>query len=328
MNISENPQPGGVETVSKMPNEMPDAADYVLDLRTVLKSVLKWSWLIVVLGLVGLVYGLNKTTQFNPSYTAKMIISPQAPAPGFGSGGTSNSAAGLTSRIAAVLGGPGASSGGEMFERLKLVVKSQQLARRLDERHGFSREIFASSWDSEKGDWKPKVKMEPSWRQRLDTFLHQTQNLSIGTEALARAVGGMVQFVKVGETQFWEVQIKHSDPEIALRWLIIIFAEADKLLRDQDRAKMRQQVQFLQERVKTAELAGLRVALYGALIGQEKSLHMMESGLPYAANIVEPAYASALKTTPNLVNLIAIPTFGAAFIGLMLVILISVFIKE
>jgi len=302
--------------------------DYVLDLRTVLKSVLKWSWIIVALTLAGMLYGGNEASKFSPSYTARMIISPQTPQTGFSENTTSASAGGLTSKLAAVLGGGATSAAGGMFERLKLAMNSQQLARRLDGQYALSREIFASRWDSEKGRWKPEIKTEPTWRQRLDAYLHQTQNLSQGTEALARAVGGMVQFVPVENTLFWEVKIMHSDPNIALRWLTMIFAEADNLLRDQDRESKKQQVRFLKERVKTAELAGLKISLYGAMITLEKSLHMMETGLPYSATIVETAYASELKTTPNLTKMIAIPALGAGFFGILLVFLFSIFVKE
>jgi hypothetical protein len=304
-----------------------DPLDHVLDLRTVLKAVLKWSWIIMVFSLAGLAYGVNNARNFEPSFTAKMIISPQVSQKDFSSS-TGGGGSGLTSKLAAVLGTEGSSESGGMFERLKLIMKSQQLAKRLDERHGLSREIFASRWDSKKGTWKPPVKVELTWRQKLDVYLHQTQKLPMGTETLSRAVGGMVRFVPVEGTLFWEVQVRHVNPDIALRRLTIIFAEADALLREQDREKMLQQVKFLQDRVKTARLAGLRAALFGAMIGQEKSLHMMESGLPYSATIVEPAFASALRTTPNLAKMIGIPVLGACFAGVLLVLLVSVFVKE
>jgi hypothetical protein len=302
--------------------------DYILDLRTVLKAILRWSWVIVVFALAGLVYGVNETTKFSPIQTARMIVLPQTSQMGLTGGSGGSSANGLTSKLAAVLGGGGSAAMGGIFGRLQLIMKSQDLARRLDERHGLSREIFAGRWDSEKGKWKTPVKTEPTWRQRLDGYLQQTQNLSLGTESLARAVGGMVKFTPVDKTLFWEIRVQHANPETALRWLSIIYAEADQLLREQVREKTRYQIQFLRERIKTAELSGLRSALFGALIGEEKSLHMMESDLPYAAEIVEPAYASALKTKPDLMQFIVVPVLSAGFAGAMIVILFSIFAKE
>jgi hypothetical protein len=315
------------QSTPELEDPMADQLDYVLDLRAVLKAVLKWSWVILIFALAGLVYGVNETTNFVPKYTAKMTISPKVASAPIG-GGTASSGPGLKSTLAAVLGNNSPATTGEMFQRLRLIMKSQQLARRLDEEHGLSRDIFASSWDSEKGAWKTPIKTEPTWRQRLNTYLQQTQSLEPGTEALASAVGGMIEFIPVEETLFWEVQIMHPEGEAALRWLTMIFTTADELLREQGREKLRQQVNFLRLRLEKAELGDLRAALYGALLNGEKALHMTKSNLPYAADIIEPAFVSALKTKPNLTKLIAVPTLGAAFAALLLVLMISIFLRE
>ena len=147
----------------------------------------------------------------------------------------------------------------------------------------------------------------------LDILLHQKQTLEPGIELLARSIGGMMQFRNIEDTSFWMVQVDHADSAVALRWLGMIYAEADDLLRDQDRTKLQNQLQYLRLRLQNAELSSLRAGLFSALISQEKSLHMMESGLPYAADIIEPAYASALKTKPNLMKTIGVPAGGAAF---------------
>jgi hypothetical protein len=326
--ISEETQSGGGASGAQSRNPETDQLDYILDLRTVIKALLKWSWIIIVFTVAGLIYGIKQTSEFTPLYTAKLVISPQSTQSGLISGTSATGGGGLTSKLEAVLGSGGASGTGGMFERLKLIMKSQQLARRLDEKYRFSAEIFASSWDSEKGEWKSPLKMDLTWRQQIDVYLHQTQSLGPGTEALAKSVGGMIEFNALGDTGFWEVSVKHAEADVALRRLVIIFTAADELLREQDSEKMREQVQYLRSRTKSAELAGLRAALYSALIGKEKSLHMMESGLSYAADIIEPAYASALKTTPNLLKTVAGPAAGAGFIGFLLVFLLSVFLRE
>lgn len=65
---------------------------------------------------------------------------------------------------------------------------------------------------------------------------------------------------------------------------------------------MREQMQFLRSRTEKAALAGFRAALYGALFRQEKNMHMLESDLPYSSDIIEPAFASEIRTMLNLMK--------------------------
>jgi hypothetical protein len=298
-----------------------------LDLRTVLKSILKWSWIIVILAVIGLVYGVSETANFVPKFTAKMIIAPQKFESGIGESQPRSSGGGITTTLIAALGNAEGNAGG-MFQRLRFVMKSQQLARRLDEQHSLSREIFASRWDSERGAWKTVAKAAPTLVQRLGAYLHQEQSVLRGSEALARAVEGMVELEPIKKTEFWEIRIRHTSRETALRWLKIIFTSADRLLREQDREKIRERILFLRTRTEKAELAGFRAALYGSLIRQEKNLHMLDSDLPYSVIIIEPAFASDLKTMPNLLKTIVVPVAGSSFIGVVIVLLFSVFFKE
>jgi hypothetical protein len=294
----------------------------------VVKAVLKWSWIIVILAVGGFVYGVLQTAKFTPQYTAKMTIASQKSPGALESGSTGGIGSGvLTSKLVAVLGASGGGSG-DPFQRLRLVLKSRQLAQRLDEKYNLSREIFADRWDSEKSAWKTPVKSELTFRKRLNAYLHQTQSPVTGAEALARAVGGMIKFDPVENTEYWVISVSHPDSDTALRRLNLVFAAADRLLREQDREKIKEKIRFLRTRTERAELDGLRSALFGALIGAEKNLYMLDSSQPYAAEVVEPAFVSVLTTSPNLSKTVVIPAIGAGFLGMVLVLMISIFIRE
>jgi hypothetical protein len=277
--------------------------------------------------MIGLVYGVLETASFVPKFTAKIIIAPQKSQGSIGEGAPRSEGSGVAASLMAALGGSGGQTGG-MFQRLKFLMKSQQLAQRLDEQHKLSREVFAGRWDSERGVWKTVAKTEPTFSEQLGAYLHQDQAVLRGSEALARAVGGMVELEPIKKTNFSEIRLSHTNRETALRWLQIIFTSADQLLREQDREKIREQIRFLQTRTEKADLAGFRSALYGALISQEKNLHMIDSEQSYSADIIEPAFASELKTMPNLLKTIAAPVAGGGFVGLLIVVLISIFLKE
>lgn len=326
-NISENLQLDRGRSTPELQSTDAAQLDYVLDLRTVLKVILKWSWITLLLAAVGLVYGVLETAKFVPQYTAKMIIAPQTRQGDVGERMPQSGGRGIATTLAVALGNSGGGAG-VMFQRLQFVLKSHQLARRLDEQHGLSREIFASRWDSEKGAWKTVVKAEPTLLQRLGAYLHQDQSVAQGTEALALAVGGMVEFVPIKETEFWEMRVSHTNRDTALRWLKIIFTSADRLLRAQDRETIREQIRFLRTRTEKADLEGFRAALYGALIDQEKKLHMIDSDLIYSTDIIEPAFTSDLKTMPNLLKTIVAPAVGGGFFGLIIILFLTVFFRE
>lgn len=159
--ISEKLQLDGGRSTRELHSANDEELDYVLDLRSVLKAVLKWSWIMIVFAIVGLAYGVTETAKFVPQYTAKMVIAPQSSEGSGGGdlerGGAAGGGSSITTTLMAALGGAGTKSGG-LFERLQFALKSPQLARRLDEKHNLSREIFASRWAPRKAPGKCLLK--------------------------------------------------------------------------------------------------------------------------------------------------------------------------
>jgi len=308
------------------------SSDMVLDVRAIFWGFFKYSWIIVIFAAYGFYQGYKEARAFEPQYVASMVVLPQAQGGGLsvsgGAGGGGGGATGLAAGLSAVLGVGGGSQGTGAFDRLKLLMGSQDLARRLDERYGMLRGVFASRWDAEKQDWKPRVVAEPTWRQRFLASLHQGGSIEPGYEALSRYVKGVLQFEPVEGTGFWRVKVYHTEKARALELLTQIYQTADDLLRAQDREKTRRKLQYLEQRMQETSITELRQALLAALIKEEHSAHMLEGDLPYGADIVDPPFVSDLKTSPVLIKTIGVPFVGSAAVGFFVVLLFAVFRAE
>jgi len=307
-------------------------ADAVLDLRSIFWGLIKWSWIIVVLAAYGFYGGYKEARNFTPEYVASMIVEPHSQGGGVivgGGAGGRAAAGGLAAGLTAALGvGSGGGQGTGAFDRLKLLMSSIELAKRLDDRYGMLREVYADRWDAEKQEWKQRVDPEPTLRNRIMASLHQTGSLEPGYEALSRYVNGVVQFEQIELTGFWRVKVQHQDRDRALELLQRIYNEADDLLRQQDRRKLRRKMEYLETRIQETAITDLRRALLASLVKEEHSAHLLSGNLPYGADIVEPAFVSGIKSRPNLVKTIGIPTVGGAAVGFFLALLIAVFRAE
>jgi len=305
-------------------------------LRGIFKQVLIWSWIVPLCAAVGFYHGFQKTKAFVPKYVASMIVVPNSQSGGMESlqGGVSGT--GLRNALTTAIGLSAQSSSSGVFDRLKLMMASPDLARRLDEEYGMVREVFASKWDEESQSWRRPTNPDPSLMERAMSALHQDQYLQPGAEALARYVSSVIAFSPAklpgakapGDTEFVLVEVTHVDRDRALELLNRIYWTADDLLRSHEKEKVRSKIRYLEARIRNSATSDLRNFLTASLIRELNSEHLLEGELPYAAEVLQPAFVSDLKTAPVLTKTIGVPTFFAAAVGFVLVLLISVFRAE
>jgi len=265
----------------------------VIDLRHLVSALWRGKWLMLGFALIGAVLGVMKLNEHTPSYKARMVVSPSLGDPTMLAGGGGGGRAG---QLGALAGLAGLATGGAQattFDRMKEAFKSFELAQTMDRKYGLFMRIFGGGWDAKTQSWlRPQ-----GWRFELDqkiaAFLRQPTWTPPSMESLANYIGGSIQVGEVKGTPFIEIVVQHPDPEFALNLLKTAYAEADQLLREQDRRQVNQRRGYIEERLARTSLSDMRQVLLMLMAQEERSGMLLESDLPYAARIIEPPYASS-----------------------------------
>jgi len=305
MNEAVNPQLKGA--VAARPEEV------VIDLRDVVIALLRGSWLIVLFALVGGYFGVQEVHRYVPKYEAKMILAP----PEGSDGGSATSGSLLLSTIGINVDG---GSRVTPLARLKQILSSHELARRLQERHGLMQLVFHSSWDERTRSWIPPAEEPSEYRRLYRDYFHQPKPRTPDIEALAKYVGGMVTIKEDPGAPFFRLQVLDRDRDFALFLLRTTYEEADKLLREQDREQVLQKQAYLRAQLEKPSIVDIREMLIGMLRGEVRRAMLLASDLPYAARIIEPARVSAAPTSPNVLFDVGWRMLVGAAIALVIVV--------
>lgn len=294
----------------------------VIDLRYIFRVWLKWSWVPLLFALAGAYMGYRDLQGFQPEYVASLTVLPAsgsstqvsqiAPTSLLGSLGLSVRSAGPTST----------------FDRFKIMLGSVSLAQRLQDKHSLMQEIFAGSWDASTGTWKRPAGENFERDERRRAALKLSEWKAPNIETLASYIGGSFKLEGVDGTGFVDVAYKHRDPDVALRFLNLVYSEADELLREQDRIESRKRRAYIEQQLQGARVLDTRQALIGLLANEERSAMLLESDLPYAARIIDPPFVSSNPTEPALKLVFGVPFFLAAAVGFLLITLVAVFRRE
>lgn len=309
------------ETLAAPPQTLRRALqeDVVIDLRHLVAALWRGKWVIVAFALVGFALGVKALHEHTPVYKARMVVSPSLSTDTTISGGGGMPGG----QLGALAGLAGLSLGSQAqattFDRLKEAFKSLELAQALDRKYGLFKRIYGAGFDEQTQTWiRPQ-----GWRFELDqkiaAFLRQPTWSPPNMESLANYLGGALQVSELKDSPFIEIVVQDRDPEFALNLLKIAYAEADQLLRDQDRREVNQRRSYLEERLARTSLSDMRQVLLGLLAQEERSAMLLESNLPYAARVIEPAYASSQPVSLKPVIEIGTRVLGALALALALV---------
>lgn len=296
-----------------------DARTDIIDVRFLLRVWLRWSWVLVILALLGVAKGVMDVQNLSPVYVAKMMVLPDS---GGGVGG---------GQVGGVLGNLGLQIGSNApttFDRMKVVMRSLQLAEVLQKKYGMMQIMFAGSWDADRQQWKRPTGDDFERQQRISAFFGQPLWQEPSLESLARAVGGSVVFRKDKDTPFWEVSVSGGDRAAALRLLTIAYSEADELLRGQDRVESQLRRRYLESQLVGLTNVDVRQALVGLMSSEQRRAMMLESSLPYAARILEPPFVSEYPEGRNIRILIALPAIILVLAGLLVITAVALFRRE
>jgi hypothetical protein len=295
--------------------------DGVIDLQFLFLTWLKWIWVPLILAGFGLYIGYKDLQTFLPESVASIMVLPS------GEGITqSNSVSGLAAQFGFQIGAQPESV--SQIQRLRMLLGSITLAKRLQEKHGILQIVFPGGWNPATQSWPRPTGAEFESLEKRRAFLRQNAWAPPNLESLAGYIQGTLKFEAIDGGPFRRVSVTNSDPEFALWILELAYFSADNLLREQDTLESARKIGSIQAKLDTETNVQFQEALRSLLtteLGREITLN---NALPYAALIVEPARVSNRRTEPNLQRTFGVPVAAFAAVGFLLTTLIAVFRRE
>jgi capsular polysaccharide biosynthesis protein len=243
-----------------------------------------------------------------PSYDARMVVAPVATQHNLSSklGGLSS----LTSVLGVHLGG-----NNDNFEKFRLLLTSSIVAKRLEERHrnAVLSAMFPNEWDVAAGRWVEPDGLRATVGRDLRLIFGLPGWAPPNANSMAMWLKKRVHVNSVPESDLIEVTFSDRNPQFARNLLFWLYDEADEQLRDAALASAKQELSYVNGKLKTETVLEDRKALVAVLFQLEQKIMMAHATRDYAAMLVDGPSVSNLPDSPKPIWFIV---FGILF-GLM-----------
>ncbi len=291
----------------------------LLDVREMVLALWrKKLWLLLGI-IVGAVYGYMQVREFQPVYTAYMLVQTSPDSDASGLIGQLTGLKGLSG----IVGGGGGVKSASVFNSFKTLISTVTFAERLEEKYDLQKMLYGAGWDEVNRRWRRPESRLFGWKQSVYEYLNMRTWRKPDAEMLANYLGSSIKFEPIDETLFVKILIRHRDPETALFLLRAVYSEADTLLRQVEVKGAKQKRDYLQEKLSTEMNAEIRSALFSLIESVEKSTMMLSGELPFLAKIIEPA---RIATDSLYTNALRTITLSAAAGGVLMLVVISLLV--
>ena len=179
------------------------------------------------------------------------------------------------------------------------LLRSPEVAKRLDEKHQLLRILFAGRWDAEKNTWKEPegaLATVKNWiRDGLNTPAPESPNY----QTLANQLSQIVTVTQKARSSVWTITVVYKDPVLARDLLLWLRDEADAIVRDMATQRTRSNIEYLVSTLPSVTVNEQRTALTNLLVQQELNMMMLHSSSSYSAEILEAPEIPLTRTSPN-----------------------------
>lgn len=250
-------------------------------------------WLIIVFALMGaLLLSVAALMVLPEKWQAQTVIGPVVSDSryGLGLGGS------LTSGLSLL--GQASGPEGQRFERLLVLLHSRALAERLEKKYHVLLLIYADRWDKQAGNWKPHLSLTARFRRLMG--LPASDNPDIDT--LQKYLTAHIEVsLAAPQTQNRLVTFSFKDRAIALEVLDWSIQEADGMIRQTTETDADKQIAYLEGELQRDSVSSVenKSSLSDLLTTTYRSKILLVGGQPYAAEIIDPANAQILPSSPD-----------------------------
>lgn len=262
-----------------------------ITLREILAAALgRWK-LFMAVAAAGMVLSFVFLAMADKQYEARVLIThPMATA------GKTNtrSYSGLGSIASSLLGG----GGGRM--NFLDVMRSEELARALDEKHRMSLILFGSLWDKETEAWDMgKLPFTGKLRRALRRLVNMPVPETVTAWDTQKWLAQEITVVQAVDKSAWTLSLRHRNPQRALQILQLVMLETEQILVDRRQTQIAQQVAFYEQRLPQLNDRDLRLAAINSLSRLLQEGIALDSGVSYGAEIIYGPQVTDFPVSPG-----------------------------
>lgn len=273
---------------SSNPENADPLDDMTEDVIATIRSLYAQKRVILLFTLAGTVLMIGLAHLLTPTYRAELVIAPPPEA-------TSKLGGSFAASLNPFLNKQEVSR----FSLFQARITSSTMAERLSQESNVMATLFPEKWDIAKSDWR-----------RPEGFMAQTVEVFkriIGTPGwsppsaldIADFLQEEISFDYLADTGLLRIGFQHKDPVFAQSFLNRLYRIADDALRKETLAQKTLYVEYLFKRLADEPNREYRAALIQALTIEEKEVLLINSGLPYSAQLFDESRVTSLPTFPN-----------------------------
>ena len=294
-----------------------EVREEVLDVRSMLTQLRRKWWLILIFVGFGIWSSITTIQQHSSAHQALMVVAPAQPQEQ--TQGQGRGLAGLAI---------GDQPKNDIFQRMRIIASTLKLARKLDEKHNLMMVVYGGGWDEENQAWRRPTGDRFEWDQKYKKFFNQTLWSEPTIEDLASYIGSSLVIDDIDNSDFYRISFAHSEAEMALWMLKIVYAEISELIRQQEIVEQANRREYLETRLEQTQVVEFRNALLGLLASVTRKEMMIQGDAPGEIVVFDPAYISKYKTSPAILRTFGIRVLGALGLSIGLILLWALFRAE
>ncbi len=287
--------------------------DDEISLGEIFSKILRRWYLIAIFGAVGLMVGIGVAKNTGFYYDAYMLVMPSQ------SGGNQTQGFDLRDTVTkALIGSNGAASSN--FILFSELMTSTTVAGRLQEKFQLLQELNASRWNPASKTWKPaRYDAVQGFKLSILNWFGYPDLPEPSVLDLSSYIDGSLSISLVGKSGLYRIEFRHGKPEEALRWLKLVYNETQEHMLQTHKETLRKQILFLEGEFGRTTALDHRAVLSSTLSKLVLELTMLQSGLPFVANVIEPPTVSGVPDGPRLFMIILTAVVLATVLGFVFI---------
>ena len=278
-------------------------------------------WLVLVAAIAAILLAAFVLKRDGPVYTATMVVAPAQQDLGAASRLVSH--LDQYADLAALAQAPARLEAVTTMELYLELLRSPELARRLQEEHRLLQEIFPDQWDAASQSWRVESHFVASIKEVVLGFFGYPAWQPPTPANLAQYLSERLQISRSGATSLRRIQMSDPNGEFAARLIGLVHATADDLVREDAQRRIDRQIAHLEQELATGGEPVRIEALRSMLAEQYRAQAMLASDVPVAAQIVSPPTPSPGPTSTSPLLVLALAGVVGLILGVFAVFLVD-----
>lgn len=205
----------------------------------------------------------------------------------------------------------------EKFNRYTSYLTSVNAAEKLVDDSRYVQYFFGKGWRLENGQWHLKTSLRSTVKSLLCKVVLFPCNFDMTATRFADALSSRVALSPGANSDMLTLSMLSRDPQVAAEILLAIHEISDNIVREQELATARAFLASLESGAGRVSINEVRTALYEIMARQLQKVAVVESDIPYAADIVTGPLISLEPVRPAIFATLLASIATGLFLGLL-----------